>query len=343
MAIEIIDAKEQNIFVHLNSDENPIFFTSEYHQFEQQNGYKTGFFVQDNQIFMPFRVYKKWMFIFIQIMYPPIKRGERLNEVEEKEFLNACVFKLKTQKKYHRIIQPFVWDVFNSFPDKATYCHFGQLFSKIDDITDQEVFDKFSPKYKNAIRKVLSNKELVDLKENSDELIPFYEIYEKVHAKQGVYYDALSHFERMQKILAPRYFNILNLYYQNQLEGGAIVIYTKKEAYYLYGGANNPTIQNGSIKLLQFEIIKKLKKNGVKKYIWGGCRLSDVSGTKQQGMQEFKLRFGSEIKKGYLWKIDIHKGYCFWYDLLISFQHKLKGKTFIGDVIDYEKNREVII
>lgn len=343
MTIEIIDAKEQNIFVHLKVDENPVFFTQAYHQFEQSCGFQTGFFKSADNTFMPFRVYKKLIFRFIQIMYPPIKNGERLNKQDEQNFLNEVVALLKSQKNYHRIIQPFVWDIFYAYPNGASFCPFGQLYSDLENKTEQEIFENFSPKYRNAIRKVLTNPDLVSLKSHEDQLVPFYQVYQEVHAKQHVYFDQLSHFQKMHQALGQNHFLLTNLYYDNTLEGGAVISYTKNEAYYLYGGAKNPTKQNGSIKLLQLEIIKYLKNAGVKKYIWGGCRLSDVTGTKQQGMQEFKLRFGAQIKKGFLWKIDINPLYCKLYDGLISLQLKLKGQKSSTDVIDYEKNRTVII
>jgi hypothetical protein len=343
MTIEIIDAKEQNIFVHLKADENPVFFTLSYHKFEQSCGYQTGFFIGNNNALMPFRVYKKLFFRFIQIMYPPIKDGERLSENEEKSFLNEAIKLLNTTKQFHRIIQPFVWDVFYAFPDGASFCPFGQLYSEIENKTESEIFDDFSSNYRNAIRKVLTNANLVSFKSEVKELASFYEVYQQVHAKQQIYFDQISHFEKMQQSLGKDHFFLNNLYYDNAIEGGAVITFTKKEANYLYGGAKSPTQQNGSIKLLQFEIIKQLKKLGVKKYIWGGCRLSDVKGTKQQGMQEFKLRFGAKIKKGFLWKMDIHPFYCYLYDTLMSIQLKLKGQKSSIDVIDYEKNRTVII
>jgi hypothetical protein len=343
MNIEIIHAKEQNIFLHLKTDDYPVFFTEAYHRFEQKNGYETGFLAADNNIWMPFRVYKKFIFRFIQIMYPPLSAGQRLSAEEEKKFLNACVAYLKKQKHYHRIIQPFVWDVFYAFPDTAKACPFGQLYSSLNDKTEEEIFNLFSPKYRNAIRKVLINPDLVVCKTQEYELAAFYEVYKEVHEKQQVYFDSFTHFNNMQQLLGQKHFMLMNLYYNNTLEGGAVITYTKKEANYLYGGAKNPTIQNGSIKLLQFEIIKKLKALGVQKYVWGGCRLTDVAGTKQQGMQEFKLRFGCQIKKGFLWKIDLQQNYCKLYDVMIAAQHRIKGKKYKGDVIDYEKNREVII
>ncbi len=343
MTIEIIDAKEQNIFVHLKAGENPIFFSQAYHQFEQACGYQTGFFKSNNNSYMPFRVYKKLFFRFIQIMYPPINQGQRLSVSDEKNFLNEAITLLKSQKKYHRIIQPFVWDIFSAYPNGATFCPFGQLYSNIENKSEDEIFENFSPKYRNAIRKVLTQANLVNFKYDAEEIIPFYQVYQEVHAKQQVYFDQLSHFQKMQQILGKDHFLLANLYYDASLEGGAVISYTKSEANYLYGGAKNPTIQNGSIKLLQYEIIKKLKIAGVKKYIWGGCRLSDVSGTKQQGMQEFKLRFGAQIKKGFLWKMDIVPSYCKCYDILMSVQLKLRGLKSSTDVIDYEKNRTVII
>jgi lipid II:glycine glycyltransferase (peptidoglycan interpeptide bridge formation enzyme) len=343
MNIEIIDAKERNIFLHLTADAYPVFFTQAYHEFEQSNGYETGFITSDHKVWMPFRIYKKLIFNFIQIMYPPLLAGERLTEAAEKKFLNACIEQLKKEKKYHRIIQPFVWDVFHAVPDSATYCPFGQLYTTLSDKTEEEIFNQFSPKYRNAIRKVLLNPDLVICKTHTTELQAFYDVYREVHEKQQVYFDTYSHFNNMQRALSPKHFILMNLYYNNTLEGGAVITYTKKEANYLYGGAKNPTLQNGSIKLLQFEIIKHLKAAGIQKYVWGGCRLSDVTGTKQQGMQEFKMRFGCQIKKGFLWKIDLNKSYCLLYDTIIALQHRMQGKKFKGDVIDYEKNRSIII
>jgi hypothetical protein len=82
--------------------------------------------------------------------------------------------------------------------------------------------------------------------------------------------------------------------------------------------------------------------HGVKRYVFGGCRLSDTQGTKLDEIQEFKLRFGSSIKKGYIWKMDLDSFYCKMFDLLIAFQCKLRGAKVPVDTIDYEKDREVI-
>lgn len=343
MIVEIIDPNTFSGFNHLNPNDYPIFFTPNYHRFEQNSGFKTGFIHHDNKIFMPFRIYHKWVFNFMQIMYPPMCKGERLGHEEERVFLNKAVEVLKSEKKYHRIIQPYVWDVFYAYPDNAVSCPFGQLYSELDNKTMEEIFNEFSPKYRNAIRKVSSFQNAVSVRHNTQELQAFYEVYKDVHARQNVYYDTIQHFERMQQYLGKDNFLLTNLYFNDILEGGAIVSYTSKEANYLYGGAKNPTQQNGSIKLLQYEIIKFLKNKQVKKYIWGGCRLSDVTGTKQQGMQEFKLRFGAKVKKGYLWKLDINSTYCLIYDWMIATQQRLKGQKPVVDVIDYEKNREVIL
>ncbi len=98
MNIEIIDAKERNIFLHLTADAYPVFFTQAYHEFEHSNGYETGFITEDHKVWMPFRIYKKLIFNFIQIMYPPLLAGERLTVAAEKKFLNACIEQLKKEK-----------------------------------------------------------------------------------------------------------------------------------------------------------------------------------------------------------------------------------------------------
>lgn len=342
MAVKIVDSTNQELLFNLKKEKYPIYFTLPYHQFEQALGYETGYFNSNNEIFMPFRVYKKWLFRFVQIMYPPLKNGVIMSEAEEKLFLNECVSSLKSQNKYHRIIQPFIMDVFQTFPDESDHCEFGQLYLNIDGKSEEEIFSGFQARYRSQIRSA-ANDNLSLIKNGETEIENCYELYKNLHQRQSMYHDNKSYFTSLKECLQKEEVFFYTAYYNNIPQCSALITLKNNEAYYLFGGSVPKTAHQGIIKLMHWEIIKKIKSLGVKKYIWGGCRLSDVSGTKQQGMQEFKLRFGSEIKKGYLWKIDINKSYSNFYDFLIAFQHKMKGKQYKGDVIDYEKNRAVII
>jgi lipid II:glycine glycyltransferase (peptidoglycan interpeptide bridge formation enzyme) len=84
-----------------------------------------------------------------------------------------------------------------------------------------------------------------------------------------------------------------------------------------------------------------MKTKGVKEYDFVGARLSDITNTKLEGIQNFKKRFGSELVKGYLWKLDIDKTKCKTYDSLLKIKCKLKGTKFPKDIIDQELSKAV--
>jgi hypothetical protein len=67
-----------------------------------------------------------------------------------------------------------------------------------------------------------------------------------------------------------------------------------------------------------------------------------VEEKKLDEIQEFKLRFGSTIKRGFIWKMDIDSFYCKMFDSLIAIQCKLRGAKFPIDTIDYEKDRPLV-
>lgn len=320
----------------------PVYFTEAYHSAEQAQGFKTGFILNDDDLVMPFRVYKKLFFQFLQPLCPPLINANKPGIEQEKKFLNEIIIFLKKDKTYHRIMQPLVMDVFQTFPDHAPHCSFGQIFLEIETPSEDDIFAGFKSNYRNEIRAAI--KAGTEIKSGPSELDNCYELYKTVHERQGIYHDPKSFFQLLGKHLIPgQKMQFYTAYLNNDAQCSALILYAGSEALYLFGGSQAKPALPGIIKLMQWQIIKEMKSIGIKRYIWGGCRLSEVSGTKQQGMQEFKLRFGSTIKKGFLWKYDVNPAYAGLYDLLMKIDSKLKGRKVAGDVIDYEMNREVII
>jgi hypothetical protein len=342
MQIDIIHTTQLKEFNFFDESKFPLFFSQSNHAFENLNGFETGIIKSSNNIFIPYRIYKKYFFRFLQFMYSPCKANETISAAEEKEFLNAVVTHLKEKKFCQRIIMPFVYNVFNAYPDGSTFCNFGQIYLDIEGKNIEELFSKFDAKYRTQIRQVLSNAERVESRTGIAELENVYKIYKAVHEAQGLYHDSLQHFLNMHSTHQDKNMFILNVYCDNSHEGGTIVTFNTNEAYYLNSGVARKTIIRGSNRYLQYEVLKFLIDHGVKRYVFGGCRLSDTQGTKLDEIQEFKLRFGSSIKKGYIWKMDLDSFYCKMFDLLIAFQCKLRGAKVPVDTIDYEKDREVI-
>jgi hypothetical protein len=342
--LKIVDSNSafiEDIFQKV-SNLNVIYFQRSYHQFENKLGYETGIAINNDGVCIPFRIYKKWIFKFFQPLYPPTKDGIHLTEEKEKQFLEELCAALKKEGKVHRIMQSFIMDVFQSAPSSSVACKFGQLYLDIANGNEEDIFSQFQARYRSQIRSAAKDS-LAVIKHGDTELNLCFQLYQELHQRQHMFHENINYFKLLQESLNKNELFFYTGYYNNIPQCSALVILKNKEAYYLFGGSIPKTNHPGIIKLMHWEIIKKVKSLGVEKYIWGGCRLSDVEGTKQQGMQEFKLRFGSQIKKGMLWKMDINLTYCRLYDFLVKLQHKLKGMPYKGDVIDYERNREVIL
>ena len=116
------------------------------------------------------------------------------------------------------------------------------------------------------------------------------------------------------------------------IQGGAIIIYNEAMAYYMHGASINSPV-TGAMNLVQWEIIKYLKCQNVKKYSFVGARINEDENSKYHGIQNFKKRFGGELFEGRMFKV-IYSPFKFWlYKRLLWFKTKGIGSK---DIIDQE-------
>jgi len=80
---------------------------------------------------------------------------------------------------------------------------------------------------------------------------------------------------------------------------GAVVFVFQESAWYAYGGSARNAGKTTASYLLQFEIMKRLKRSGVKRYDLGGtpCEKDSVGQKSMAGLEIFKSRFGGEHKE----------------------------------------------
>jgi lipid II:glycine glycyltransferase (peptidoglycan interpeptide bridge formation enzyme) len=116
------------------------------------------------------------------------------------------------------------------------------------------------------------------------------------------------------------------------------VPFTGAGGYYLYGASAEATTHDGIAKLLQLEVMKRLQAAGVRRYVLGGARLSDVAGTKWERIQQFKERFGSRLTEGLLWKMDLDRVRARVYDVALRVRHG-GWRRLVLDAIDEERAR----
>lgn len=84
-------------------------------------------------------------------------------------------------------------------------------------------------------------------------------------------------------------------------QAAALLISDAERAYYLVGG-RRPGAHPGASALLHWTAMRDMKRRGVAEYDFVGGRVRPVRGSKQEGIQLFKSRFGTRFHRGVLWK-----------------------------------------
>lgn len=313
----------------------PFFYKEEYNIYLSKNEKKhISLFCDTNGNSMICKAWKNKFIEIIQPMYPPLNtKGNQLSFNQEKEFILQFINYIQKNKLAQRITQPENFSIFQYTPEKSTKAKFGTYFLSLDQKTEKELFENLHSKHRNVIRNAEKNNVIIKYGKNT--LKDFYILYEQTMQRSNMYCQEFSYFENFYNSMPENI--ICGVAYLNDKPQGALFIpYTQFGAFYLYGASAQNKGINGAINYLHWDAIKLLKSKNVKHYDFVGARLSNISGTKLEGIQQFKERFGTDLKKGFLWKMNINKFDCLVFDILILLKHKLNGLTPPLDIIEEE-------
>jgi len=327
-----------NTDIFKNSDQCPYFYSGAYDSFLAKEEAKKLVIISDeNNNTIACKLWKNKFLNFLQPVYPPLNIDSiRLPENEEQIFLNNLIAFIKERKIADRITQPENFAIFKATPVHATKAKFGTYFIDIEKYSEEDLFKNLHTKHRNVIKNAEKNN--VVIKYGQACIEDFYMLYKQTMLRSDMYCQDISYFKEFF-LSFPENMMCGVAYHNNIPQGGLFIPYTKFAAFYLYGASAEKTEINGAINYLHWNTIKLLKQKRVKRYDFVGARLSDVSGTRLEGIQQFKKRFGSELEQGYLWKQDINKTKCTLYDKLLGIKIAAKGSKMPLDIIDQENNK----
>jgi len=295
------------------------------------------FYSRETDVLMPAFTSSVNSFRLMKIIYPPVTlTGERLSASKEKSFLEESIEIIKKNELCIRIIQSHSHAVFNAVPDNSKFCAFGTYILNLENTTEDTLFANLHAKRRNTIRNAEKNNVIVKWDNNLED---FYKLYKTTMKRSGMFCDTYTHFKEFFNYLGNDSILCGVSYYEDKPQAAVFIPYSGYGGYYMYGATTDTIEQPGAMDYLQWELIKKLKRNGAKKYDFVGARLSNVTGTKLEGIQNFKKRFGGELMQGYLWKKDIDVFQCRVFDNLLGLKQVLKGKGRLKDIIDEESEK----
>lgn len=317
MNIDITVVKDDTEFKkHL-----PIFATKD---FLQTKSKEYGWFVSKEAI-LPFYIDRRGVFSKLVFTNKTIFLSDNIDEAT---FLNEVVKKAKLLK-VDMIAQPIASAVFTTVSKDVKSIKWG---SYVVDLTqsEDEILQNMHSKHRNVVRKAI--KDGVEIKETEDVRI-VYENLKETMQRLGRGYPSFEELERI-KIFSKFYIALKD----GVVQGSCVLPYNQYGAYYLYGGSI-PRPYTGSLNYMHYFAMLELKKEAVKEYDFMGARVEVEKGSKLEGIQRFKSRFGGELKRGYLWKYIYNPYKVNMIYAIQKLRYRLKGQVYLGDAIDQESKR----
>jgi len=301
-------------------DKLPIFGTKEFLKLKSKN---FGWFI-DNDFILPFYIDKRGIFSKLTFTTSTIK----LNNKDEKEFLNSVITKAK-ELRVDYISQPLASAVFENIPNNSVYIEWGSYVVDLKQ-DEEKILKNMHSKHRNVIKKAIKDGIVT---ETTDDIDIIYKNLQETMLRQNRAYPSRDELERLKPFSK---FYIAKK--DGIVQGCAVLPFNQNGAYYLYGGSISRPY-TGSLNLMHYQAMLDLKKIGVKKYDFMGARIDVEKGSKLEGIQRFKSRFGGELKKGYLWKYIYSKPKIRLIEGIQKIRFGLKGQKYLGDAIDQERLR----
>ncbi|MBS1764868.1 MAG: peptidoglycan bridge formation glycyltransferase FemA/FemB family protein [Bacteroidetes bacterium] len=278
--------------------------------------------------YMPVRFFTSHFVKFAQILHAPIRSNEELNAEGQLQFFNEFIQYCQTTNICQRLVQPHPYGILASIPKGSRYCEFGTYIIDLASQSTEEIFKKFHPKYQKAINHTEKSGGIV--KFGLEVLEDFYKCYEHTMQKVQMCSENIHYFQSYYKYLGADYVTPAVVYDNGNPVGGVFIVHTKYAALCTHAGSMGETKLYGSMKFLHFEMMKRMKSIGVTRYDFVGVRIGN-NDPSLEGVFRFKKGFGGELKKGYLWKLDIDPLKTRVYDFLLKLRHP--GNQY-KDIID---------
>ena len=225
--------------------------------------------------------------------------------------------------------------VFSVVPSRTDSLAWG---SYVVDLTKSEtaIFDAYDPKHKNMIRRAVRGGVAIT---TTTDINPIYQNLRETMARQNLlFFPSISYLSELQRRLKERITFYIALH-DNRLQGSAVVVHNQLGAFYYYGGSV-PEPFPGSLTLMQYEIMKDLKRKTIPVYDLMGARIIVGDDSKIEGIQRFKRRFASGMRIGYCFRRIVSPVRHRMLVGTLKTYFVLKGSRYTGDVIDQTRRSE---
>ena len=277
---------------------------------------------------LPFTIIRQGMLRMVRFRVETVALGDPLESNEERVFLNGVVSYFRSVGA-DIIIPAATSAVFRTYPDGAIVAPYGSyvidlrkpednLWRAIDRITRQNI---------NTARR-----KGVTIREGADNLHEVYKSIAETFRRTNLPFMKYEPFRRFVRGLGENG-TIMVADYQSVAQSYVVFGFSECCAYAIYAG-NLANQEPGANKLLYWEAMRKFRNLSIKRFDFMGARINPDKGSKQEGINLLKKRFGAELIQGYIWKYSLRPIRSAVYTLGVRL---LRG----GDIVDSEHHKLV--
>jgi len=252
--------------------------------------------------------------------------GQNLTTEEEQSFLESstnCFRSLGADV----IIPASTNTIFRAYPRNAVAAPYGSYVIDLSS-AEETLWGNVHSKHRNVIRNARNKG--VQICCGNEYADAAYNLVRETFQRSSMPFMSQEAFRRMVDGLG-EYVKIFVAKLQDEIQGCAVIPFSRHSAYYAYGGSAARPL-SGATNLLQWEAIRCFRSLGVKRYDFCGVRINPEDGSKAAGLMMYKERFGGQLVHGYMWKLSLRPVGAAVYRLAVRF---LRG----GDIVDQERHK----
>jgi hypothetical protein len=245
---------------------------------------------------LPYTVIRKAGFRMARFRVETIPIRGELEIGLEKTFLNSVVEHFRSAGT-DMIIPGGNTSLFRTYPDGAKVAPYGTLLKDLSR-SEEALLHEISPDYRKNIRRATNGG--VQIKCGIDYLDAAYALIGDTLKRSDVSVKKRDDF--MKQVLSlGEHVSIFVAEYQGTVQACMVCPFSMHSAYSWYSGTVAQPFK-GAMHLLQWEAIRNFRGIGVKRFNFTGVRIDPEKNSKQEGIKNFKMRFGGELVQGYMWE-----------------------------------------
>jgi FemAB family len=249
---------------------------------------------------LPYTIVRKPGFRMVRFRVETIAWQEDLTVQEEKLFLNNAI-------EYFRsigadmVIPANNTALFRTYPDGAIVAPYGTFIKNLDQVKGV-LWDELHSDYRQNIRKAI--KSGINVNDGMEYLNGSYSLIADTLKRSGQGFRRQAYFNKMIAGLGDNV-KVFVALHRGVIQACMICPFSQDTAYDWYSGTISKP-PRGAMHMLVWEAIRQFRELGVGRFNFTGVRINPEKGSKQEGIWNFKMRFGGELIQGYMWKYSFH-------------------------------------